>query len=468
MISKMLPVRLRSSSTELSDFQHTFEVNGLSDGSMSCNHDNSPIAVKVFSSADTDIGGMERNEDDYFIWQHRNCNNVVLGVFDGHGSDTGKFASNATKIFMTQWMDEKWPEMTENLNESFRAMFLACHEYLRTAFKEYLVSEGYEVRKLREYLVKRKRMIDPWVNVHGGTTATIIVICNGKHIITANVGDSSAMMLAKGKNVTPEDFKLQYSKEPCLEDESLPECNHSPVITTTKSHDKDHSLSLNSSSREDLKPTENNTWLIMTAGHSPESYSEFIRFRDSHPSSVDPSIPHILMIYDSPQPIQKSKCNPIFDRSCEGKVYITGKGGYYKNVRHEWASLISTPPEEMHQSALAFTRSLGDFHMHRYGVICEPPVKEYTVDVLYDEDQRHNLSVACLILCTDGIWDNWHYDEISNFFLNDSTVQSVHEVGSCKHIITKFMEENTARARNNFGDQADNATAVVTYILISS
>jgi len=41
---------------------------------------------------------------------------------------------------------------------------------------------------------------------------------------------------------------------------------------------------------------------------------------------------------------------------------------YYKNVRKEWASLVSTPPTAKFQDALAFTRSLGDFHLHTYGI----------------------------------------------------------------------------------------------------
>lgn len=40
---------------------------------------------------------------------------------------------------------------------------------------------------------------------------------------------------------------------------------------------------------------------------------------------------------------------------------------YFKNVRKEWASLVSTPPYAQFQDALAFTRSLGDLHLHLYG-----------------------------------------------------------------------------------------------------
>lgn len=40
---------------------------------------------------------------------------------------------------------------------------------------------------------------------------------------------------------------------------------------------------------------------------------------------------------------------------------------YYKNVRREWASLVAAPPTAKFQDALAFTRSIGDFHLHIYG-----------------------------------------------------------------------------------------------------
>jgi hypothetical protein len=49
-------------------------------------------------------------------------------------------------------------------------------------------------------------------------------------------------------------------------------------------------------------------------------------------------------------------------------VRVTGNGRYYKNVRSEWATLVTTPPSARFQDALAFTRSLGDLHLHVYGV----------------------------------------------------------------------------------------------------
>ena len=48
-------------------------------------------------------------------------------------------------------------------------------------------------------------------------------------------------------------------------------------------------------------------------------------------------------------------------------LHYTPTNSYYKNVRKEWASLVSTPPYAQFQDALAFTRSLGDLHLHTYG-----------------------------------------------------------------------------------------------------
>ena len=40
---------------------------------------------------------------------------------------------------------------------------------------------------------------------------------------------------------------------------------------------------------------------------------------------------------------------------------------YYKNVRQEWSSLVAAPSSAKYQDALAFTCSIGDFHLQIYG-----------------------------------------------------------------------------------------------------
>lgn len=52
---------------------------------------------------------------------------------------------------------------------------------------------------------------------------------------------------------------------------------------------------------------------------------------------------------------------------CCALVFTMACSSYYKNIRREWASLVATPPSARFQDALAFTRSLGDLHLHTYG-----------------------------------------------------------------------------------------------------
>ncbi|CAN0529866.1 unnamed protein product, partial [Ectocarpus sp. 12 AP-2014] len=60
---------------------------------------------------------------------------------------------------------------------------------------------------------------------------------------------------------------------------------------------------------------------------------------------------------------------------------------YYKNVRKEWASLVATPTSARFQDALAFTRSIGDFHLQTYGVSHVPDVMSLDLQQLFHREQ---------------------------------------------------------------------------------
>ena len=139
--------------------------------------------------------------------------------------------------------------------------------------------------------------------------------------------------------------------------------------------------------------------------HSPEALAEFRRVRAFRPSTSRPGFSEVNFVYDSLS-FNKAACPDIFaitgtPLSAEENLTVTNTGKYYKNVRSEWASLVCTPSHAAHQDALAFTRSLGDFHLQTYGVSHAPEVRP-PID----------LAQACggpavLIVATDGIWDNW-------------------------------------------------------------
>ena len=120
---------------------------------------------------------------------------------------------------------------------------------------------------------------------------------------------------------------------------------------------------------------EDSSTLLITTEHSPESMTEYIRFCAFRPhpdpvGSLSNLIPHpeLLTIYDESQIADKSKCPCIFGPNLQNQLSVTNNGRYYKNVRKEWASLVAVPPTAKFHDALAFTRSLGDFHLHTYGI----------------------------------------------------------------------------------------------------
>jgi hypothetical protein len=71
----------------------------------------------------------------------------------------------------------------------------------------------------------------------------------------------------------------------------------------------------------------------------------------------------------------------------------------------------------------------------------------------------------CVVLCTDGVWDNWAYEDVTKFVMDSSCLSAVREGDNgCKRVTLSFMQRNILYSKRNFGGQADNATAVVMYM----
>jgi hypothetical protein len=212
--------------------------------------------------------------------------------------------------------------------------------------------------------------------------------------------------------------------------------------------------------------------LVFTAEHSPESLYEFERLRGFRAREGDVNVPSLTIVYDSGSH-DKSKCQPVFKKNAAGNFYVANVGSYYKNVRKEWASLVSTPPYAKFQDALAFTRSLGDLHLHTYGVTHLPEIQKVQLRPLFERLQAHSSAPAdqqlCIVLCSDGVWDNWLYEDVTKFVMDASCLGAV--VGSSdggRRVAMSFMQRNMLFARRNFGAQADNATAIVMYLSLNT
>jgi serine/threonine protein phosphatase PrpC len=100
-----------------------------------------------------------------------------------------------------------------------------------------------------------------------------------------------------------------------------------------------------------------------------------------------------------------------------------------------------------------------------------------------------------VVVATDGIWDNWVYDEVTRFVLDESCIQATlmyppDQWGSelprgphcleagvvspspsstlrgVQRVAMSFIKRNGVYAKKNFGGDADNATAVVLYLAL--
>lgn len=74
-------------------------------------------------------------------------------------------------------------------------------------------------------------------------------------------------------------------------------------------------------------------------------------------------------------------------------------------------------------------------------------------------------STLCLVLATDGVWDNWAYEDVNKFVMDPSCLGAVGAAADgAKRVTISFMQRNALYAKRNFGSNADNATGIVLYI----
>lgn len=74
-------------------------------------------------------------------------------------------------------------------------------------------------------------------------------------------------------------------------------------------------------------------------------------------------------------------------------------------------------------------------------------------------------TTLCVVLATDGVWDNWLYEDVSRFVLDESCLDAVSSSqDGGRRVAMSFMQRNAVYSKRNFGSQADNATGIVLYL----
>lgn len=371
--------------------------------------------LRLLYGEDTDIGGGQVNQDKYDVFRCGDKQeNLVMAVFDGHGRELGEMAAIIARDKVRSLLQQEsvMERVSEDPTTALTEVFKQAHIEIKDRFLEKYQQLNWQVQETSEgYLVKRRGTGSTWTCTHGGTTGTVVIVFGGSNrMIVANVGDSTALW-----GGVDTDNNVLYQE--------------------------------------------------LSAEHSPESEAEFRRVRDFR-SDQSGVMPEMHFVYDSPS-YSKSQCPPVFqvDAKDPDRISISNMGNYYKNVRNEWATLVTTPTHARFQDALAFTRSLGDLHLHVYGVSCVPEVMDFNLQELHDNGSAGNPHQASVLLvCTDGVWDNWKYHDAVREALKPAMLQGVVDEGNGKRATVAFMEENKRLGNAHFGDSADNASGILCYI----
>mmetsp|Transcript_11993 Transcript_11993/g.20024 ORF Transcript_11993/g.20024 Transcript_11993/m.20024 type:complete len:551 (+) Transcript_11993:138-1790(+) len=456
---------------------------------------------------------------------------IVLCVLDGHGREVGRIASESAKTCLFRHLDDHYQDLISDPSKFLVHAHELAHDHIRNSFRAELERQGYCVTQTAEgYLMKRRSASEDWSCVHGGTSCSMAAIVDSELFI-ANVGDSTGIICAShpifagcsstgsistvttataatgmGTGAPVNEATAAVTHIPELQhilDAAQPSANN--TLTSSSDIDKNGAPTSNTcssnSNNSNSSDNDSKNYLVITAEHSPECPSEYERLRAFRSREGDPTQPALVVVYDASSH-DKSRCNAVFSRdSATGQLLVTNQGSYYKNVRKEWASLVSTPPYARFQDALAFTRSLGDLHLHTYGVTHLPEIQKVNLNRIFtnlknyqnaqnkDNDSDNNVnsvsrttttsntttstpfadevsgSTLCIVLATDGVWDNWAYEDVNRFVMDASCINAVGAAADgAKRVALSLMQRNALYAKRNFGSNADNATGIVLYL----
>ena len=388
----------------------------------------------------SDIGGMSEQQDSYFVVKKSDV--TLIGVLDGHNNIHGTVVSKASVAYV-----EKFIETHEDWLDNPVGFLSDCFEMLQTHVKQTLIahveSKGFEVKiEPTGAIVKSMRGMSNWSSVGGGTTFSMVMLIKDM-LYVANVGDSDGVL---------------YSERPVL---SLNDLHYEVDVScqTTK----------RATLEEENEPS---NMLMLTSDHSPDSLYEYNRIRKQCPSDTNPHGAKARVVYDNQNIRVKTQCQPVFDVAADGTLTKNASvmlGSYHKTVRKEWSVYITTPPSSQHTDCLSVSRSIGDFTLSEYGVTYKPEIQSVNLKPIFEKLETTPTPIPntlCLVLASDGLWDNWLYPDVGEFVMHDSCLNKIRsspETGA-QDVADSLMNRNTIFATRYFGNSRDNATAIAMYI----
>ena len=400
---------------------------------------------KIQIGEQSNIGGSRENQDDKFVI-HLDNNNKIIGMIDGHGSLSGKIIANIVNKRFHEYLHNNMTLLMDAPVEFLATAFSYIHNKIREDLVIELTNNGYEARVEEErYVIYRRHSTQAFTNLKGGAVFTVIVLL-GTKIYIANVGDCMGMLCCKQPVLTPALLKYEM-------DAAVPGKTQTNVLETD--------VPLN--------------YIELICDHSPENPNEFIRIQNFNQTRVSQNKGNMLFVYDN-QNLDKNLCSPIFDisetgvptvRECNSSFHY-----YYKNVSKQKATYVCNNTGD---DALAFTRSLADFKINSWGVSCDPEIQSIDLETVFDKMRLHpntdtNTNTdplkVCVVLCTDGVWDNWIPDHVNKFVMDPSCLKAIVDKpdDGAARVAKSFLARNDMFSTKNFGSSKDDASCVIMYI----
>ena len=359
---------------------------------------------------------------------------------------SGKLIANTGCEFMKKHIKNNIELILENPIEFISNCFKLIHEHIKLELIKKYESKGFKIM-IDQFgaILKQYPGFTNWTIISGGTTKTMVLVVKDMMYI-ANVGDSSALLC---------------SSHPILKKEHI-------------NYLMDVSNPIIKKSNIDFKEDIPSFTLELICDHSIDNEEEYKRIRSFAPSVDNPNKPKALFVYDdNKQPI-KSNCNPIFDVSEDGVISkLTHNITFVKNVRKEPSAYITSPLNATYLSSLAFTRTIGDYILTEYGVTYQPEIQSVNLKTVFEclENAKYKLNeqspnIMSVIVASDGVWDNWIFNELSEFIMYEKFIERLINFPkkTAQDISNLLIDRNNLYATHNFGESADNATAILMYI----
>ena len=390
-----------------------------------------PITFKTGTA--TNIGGGRENQDTVCCFQ--NADIIAICVIDGHGTD-GKWIAEVCKTTTESWISENNERMLSEPVKSLSDLFVDMKQILSEKIVEKYSKLNQECKIESSGIILIKKIYtNKWQPLlSGGATMTVAVLIKKTlKLYMANIGDSDAILCSSNHILSQDDLTCEN------EFEDIRKTKENTSVSATK-------------------------YLMLTADHSPNNPKEYMRMRDIAPSPYTPNKANINIIYDNQRITNKIMCCQVFNISNPIPTILTCPidSGYHKNVRHEYATYLLNQENNL----LAFTRSMGDFHMYPYGVVCVPTISSIDLSSILDRyEETDTQPTLCLLISTDGVWDNWLFEDVQHFMMYDDCLETVAtKPDGVQIVLDSFMDRNNMLGISHFGNSSDNATSAVMYI----